>query len=202
MKKVMTLLIALSASVSLAGCAMEMGGGAASGASVTRFHLGQPIARGEIRVEVGDPGAIGSLELAALSAPVERELARQGWTVISGNPRTEQVAVVRLRQGRRAASSGSGVSIGFGAGTGGYRSGVSGGVGATIPVGGSGPIVISELSVRIQRRSDATVAWEGRATTEARETSALASPAAVADYLSAALFRDFPGESGRTIRVR
>jgi len=202
MKKVTILLIALGTSVALSGCAMEMGGGAASGASVTRFHLGQPIARGEIRVEAGSAGEIGSLELAALAAPVERELARQGWTVISGNPRTEQVAVVRLRQGRRAASSGGGVSIGIGGGSGGYRSGVAGGVGATIPVGGSGPIVMSELSVRIQRRSDATVAWEGRATTEARETSGLASPGAAADYLAAALFRDFPGESGRTIRVR
>ena len=202
MKKSTTLLIALGATLSLSGCAMETGGGVASGASVTRFHLGQPIARGEIRVEAGDPGELGSLELAALATPVERELARLGWTVVGGNPRTEQVAVVRLRQGRRAAPSRGGLSIGVGGGTGGYRSGVGAGVGATIPVGGSGPIVMSELSVRIQRRSDATVWWEGRAITEARETAALAAPHAAADYLAAALFRDFPGESGRTIRVR
>ena len=120
----------------------------------------------------------------------------------SGNARSEQVAIVRLRQGRRAASSGSGLSVGIGGGTGGYRSGVSAGVGATIPLGGSGPIVMTELSVRIQRRSDSTVYWEGRAISEARENSPLASPQAAADRLAAALFRDFPGESGRTIRVR
>jgi hypothetical protein len=122
--------------------------------------------------------------------------------VTRGNARSEQVAVVRLRQGRRAASGGSGLSIGIGGGTGGYRSGVGAGVGATIPLGGSGPIVMSELSVRIQRRSDATVAWEGRAVTEARENSTMANPQSAADRLATALFQDFPGESGRTIRVR
>lgn len=202
MKKSLTLLAALAAASALSGCAMEMGGGAATDVGVTRFHLGQPIARGEIRVEAGDPGEMGSLELATLAAPVERELTRLGWTVTSGNARSEQVAIVRLRQGRRAASSGSGLSIGIGGATGGYRSGVGVGAGATIPIGGSGPIVMSELSVRIQRRSDATVAWEGRAVTEAREASPLASPQGATDRLASALFRDFPGESGRTIRVR
>jgi hypothetical protein len=201
MKKSISLLVGLAVVSSLGGCTMEMGS-AASGASVTRFHLGQPIARGDIRVEAGDPGEMGSLELAILAAPIERELTRLGWTVTSGNARSEQVAIVRLRQGRRASSSGSGLSVGIGGGTGGYRSGVGAGVGATIPLGGSGPIVMSELSVRIQRRSDATVAWEGRAVTEARETNPAASPQAAADRLAAALFRDFPGESGRSIRVR
>jgi hypothetical protein len=56
--------------------------------------------------------------------------------------------------------------------------------------------------VRIQRRSDATVAWEGRARMDARAGSALAERGAAVDALAAALFRDFPGESGRTIRAR
>ena len=73
----------------------------------------------------------------------------------------------------------------------------------TVPGGhGSNLVVGSQLSVRIQRRSDATVAWEGRAQTEARANTPLASRAAAADRLAAALFRDFPGESGRTISVR
>jgi hypothetical protein len=37
---------------------------------------------------------------------------------------------------------------------------------------------------------------------EARAGTDLASPGAAVDRLAAALFRDFPGESGRTIRVR
>jgi len=175
--------------------------GAREGASVTRFHLGQQIARAEIRVEPGDAN-VGGLEFSALAAPVERELVRLGWTVAGGNARSEQVAIVRIQQGRRATSSGGGLSIGIGGGTGGYRSGAGLGVGGTIPLGGSGPIVVTELSVRIQRRSDATVAWEGRANLEARENTPLADPRAAADLLAAALFRDFPGESGRTIRVR
>ena len=202
MKKRLALLAALAAAAALSGCAMDMGGGVATDVAATRFHLGQPIARGEIRVEGGEAVDMGAPELVVLAVPVERELTRLGWTVTRGNARSEQVAVVRLRQGRRAATSGSGLSIGIGGGTGGYRSGAGVGVGATIPIGGSGPIVISELSVRIQRRSDGSVAWEGRAVTEARETSPLASPQAAADRLAAALFQDFPGESGRTIRVR
>ena len=64
------------------------------------------------------------------------------------------------------------------------------------------PIVTTQLEVRIQRRSDATVAWEGRADLESRADSPLASPAAAVDRLAEALFRDFPGESGQTMRVR
>jgi hypothetical protein len=76
------------------------------------------------------------------------------------------------------------------------------GVGGTIPVSGSGPIVVTQMDVRIQRRSDGTVAWEGRAEIEAREGTPLADPRNAADRLAIALFQDFPGESGRTIRAR
>ena len=200
MRNRLALAITLAAATLLGGCMTDRGMGTRGGANVTRFHLGQQIARAEIRVEPGDraPG----LEFAALAGPVERELARLGWTVASGNERSEQVAIVRVQQGRRAAPGGGGLSVGVGGGTGGGRSGVGVGVGTTIPIGGSGPIVVTELSVRIQRRSDATVAWEGRADLEAREGAPLADPRAAADVLANALFRDFPGESGRTIRTR
>lgn len=200
---------ALLAAALLAGCAMEMGGGMPSGASVTRFHLGQPIARGQIAVEPADPADANSLEFSQVSASVERELTRLGWTVAAGNARSEQVAVVRVEQGVREGRRGrSGLSIGIGGSTGSYGrrggSSVGVGVGGTIPIGGrrSSEIVGTELAVRIQRRSDATVAWEGRAQTEARGNSPLADKRAAADLLAGALFRDFPGESGRTIRVR
>jgi hypothetical protein len=58
------------------------------------------------------------------------------------------------------------------------------------------------LEVGIRRRSDATVFWEGRAVSEARTGSAEAASTAAVERLAGALFRDFPGESGRTIRVR
>lgn len=193
----------LIAAALAAGCATEFGGGAQSGASVTRFHLGQPIARGEIAVEPADRSEAGTLEFAQLAAPIERELTRLGWTVVQGNARSEQVAVVRVDQGSREARSRSGLSIGVGGGTGGYRGGGVGvGVGGTIPLGRAGPIIVTDLGIRIQRRSDATVAWEGRAQMEARIGAPGSDAREATDRLARALFQDFPGESGRTIRVR
>ena len=159
-----TLLLA----VLLAACQTtpRQGAGVPGGVSVTRFHLGQPVARGEIRVEPVDAAEASSLDFAQVSAPVERELTRLGWTVAQANERSEQVAAVRVVQTNRDSS------------------------------------VVTELSVRIQRRSDATVAWEGRASLEARSNAALADRRAAVDRLATALFQDFPGESGRTIRVR
>ena len=157
---------ALILAVGLSGCETtgDSGGGAPRGIQVTRTHLGQPIARGEIRVEPSTPEAVGA-EFSQEEAAVGRELTRLGWTVLPAKTTTEQVAVVRVNQ------------------TGGDRAS-------------------TELRVRIQRRSDATVAWEGRAIAEARSDSPGAARAAAVDALAAALFRDFPGESGRTIRVR
>jgi hypothetical protein len=175
MKKSVPVLTALLVAASLAGCATTGPGGrgTSQGISVTRFHLGQEIARAEIRVEPANPAEVNSPAFAQLAAPVERELSRLGWTVARGNARSEQVAVVRFQQGSREAAR-----------------------------GGAQGDVVTELGVRIQRRSDATVAWEGRAQLEARASSTLAGGAAAADRLAEALFRDFPGESGRTIRVR
>ena len=202
MNKILSGLAALSALALVAGCATD---DMVTGASVTAFHLGQPIARGPIAVESVDPRDTGSLEFAQISASVARELTRLGWTVVPNNA-SEQVAMVSLTQQSRAAERRSGLSIGIGGGTGSYgrHGGVAVGGGVAIPVGrgGTNLIVGSQLSVRIQRRSDATVAWEGRAQTEARAGTPTATRAGAADRLAAALFRDFPGESGRTIRVR
>jgi hypothetical protein len=205
MKKTHLKMIVLLASASLAGCATERAAPSARDASVTRFHLGQPIARGDIRVEPADPERANSLEFSRIASSVGRELTRLGWTVTSGNARSEQVALVRIEQGSRdAMRSRPGLSVGVGGGTGSWgRSGVGVGVGASLPIGSrSNELVVTELGVRIQRRSDATVAWEGRAELEARAGSELTQPGVAADRLAAALFQGFPGESGRTIRVR
>ena len=203
MNKFLSGLAAFSALALLAGCATEEMAG--SGASVTRFHLGQPIARGAIAVEAVDPRDQNSLEFSQVSAAVARELTRLGWSVVP-NSASEQVAMVSLVQQSREAARRSGLTIGIGGGTASYgrHGGVGVGGGVAVPVGGRGTnlIVGSQLGVRIQRRSDATVAWEGRAQMEARAGSPLATRAGAADRLAAALFRDFPGESGRTIRVR
>jgi len=167
MKKSAVVLAALLAVGFLPGCE-SMGGGSGDrqGISVTRLHLGQEIARGEIRVESADPMQASSLDFAQVGGRVERELTRLGWQVTPTNARSEQVAVVRFNQT------------------------------------GGGEMAVSELNVRIQRRSDATVAWEGRAQLQALPPASPAERAALVDRLAEALFRDFPGESGRTIRVR
>ena len=206
MNKIASHLGALCGIALLAGCTMDMGGGGGSSdASVTRFHLGQPVARGPIAIEPADPADAGSLEFGQVAGAVGRELTRLGWTVEPGG-RSEQVAVVTITQGARPGGRRGGLSIGLGVGGGSYgrHGGVGAGVGGTVPITGGGPttVVGTELSVRIQRRSDATVAWEGRAQIEARGGTPLASRAGAADKLAWALFRDFPGESGRTIRVR
>ncbi len=155
--------------LALSGCESmgESGSRLPQGAEVTRTHLGQPIARGEIRVEPEGTATAGDPAFAREEAAVGRELARLGWTVSPAKTTTEQVALVRLSQVIRPNDR-----------------------------------VWTELRVRIQRRSDATVSWEGRAEAEARAGSAAAERAAAVDALATVLFQDFPGESGRTIRAR
>jgi hypothetical protein len=92
------------------------------------------------------------------------------------------------------------VMIGVGGGSYGWHGGAGGGV--SFPVGGGArQLVGTLLEVRIKRRSDGTIFWEGRATTEARPGAPEAQPVAAVEKLAAALFQDFPGESGRTIRL-
>lgn len=168
---------------------------------VTRFHLGTQPARGEIAVEPIDPTMRGTLEFSRYAAAVERQLAAHGWRVVPGG-RSEQVALVRVEQSsREALRRRSGLSIGLGGGS--YGGGVGVGGGVTVPIGGSraGPIVVTELAVRLQRRAGGTAIWEGRAQSEAAAGTPQAYPANAVDRLAAALFRGFPGESGRTIRV-
>jgi hypothetical protein len=202
MKRFASCLGVLSGLTLLAGCATDM---APTPPSVTRFHLGQPIARSVIAVEPSDPEDVNKPEFDQVADAVGRELSRLGWTVEPRNGRSEQVAVVSVNQESRIARRRSGFSIGIGGGVGsvGRRSAVGVGGGVNVPVGRTtNEVVATQLSVRIQRRSDATVAWEGRAEYEARAGTAEASRAGAAARLAEALFRDFPGESGRTIRVR
>ena len=190
--------------LSTASCS-TIGGGPAP-VEVTRFHLGQQIARGPIAVEPFEPADANSLEFRSYAGAIENELRRLGWNVVNTVGQSEQVALVDVEQGSREAlaNSGSSVSVGVGGSTGGWRSGVGGGIGIGIPLfgGGSRDIVATLLEVSIKRRSDGTVFWEGRATSEARAGTPEAERTIAVQKLAEALFRDFPGESGRTIRVR
>jgi hypothetical protein len=176
----------------LAGCAS--GGGkerpAAGGIDVARFHLGEPVARAQIAIEPFDKADSSRPEFPAYSVAVGRQLSRLGWTVVPSTTRTEQVALIDVEQGsREAVAALSAARIGRG-------------ISATVPGGTSANVTATLLEVAIRRRSDGTVFWEGRAVGEAPTGSAEAGRTAVVERLAGALFQDFPGESGRTIRVR
>jgi hypothetical protein len=186
---------ALLSILAAAGCASSRagGGGAAggAGADVARFHLGETtIARAQIAIEPFDRADANRPEFPRYAAAVARELSRLGWTVVNTSGQSEQIALIDVEQGSREAIAAlSAARIGRGVAT-------------TVPQGSSTDITATLLEVGIRRRSDATVFWEGRAVGEARTGSAEAASGAAVERLASALFRDFPGESGRTIRVR
>lgn len=176
---------------SLAGCSTSGGGGgSAGGVEVARFHLGEQVARSQIAIEPFDRADSNSAEWPAYAAAVERHLTRLGWTVVRTVGQSEQVALIDVTQGsREAIAAQTSARIGRG-------------LARSASAGSSAGIVATLLEVGIKRRSDGTVFWEGRAVDEARTGSAQAASQAAVERLAAALFRDFPGESGRTIRIR
>lgn len=163
---------------------------------VTRFHLPGGVAPGPVQPAAG----VTSLERGVYDAAVMRELARLGFpTADAGARYTVSTEVTRdERPGRRR----SGFSIGIGGGSFGYRSGVGVGASTSFPVGGRSSDILTRLSVQIRERATGGVVWEGRAETESSSRSRDAAPDHTAEALAAALFRDFPGESGRTMRIR
>jgi hypothetical protein len=163
---------------------------AAGGVDVARFHLGEPVARAQIAIEPFDKADGNRPEFPAYATAVGRQLSRLGWTVVPSTTQSEQIALIDLEQGSREAIAAlSAARIGRG---------VSGGA----PAGTSANVTATLLEVAIRRRSDGTVFWEGRAVDEAVTGSSGAARTAAVERLATALFRDFPGESGRTIRVR
>jgi hypothetical protein len=182
----------------LAGCAAQT-----PPVELTRFHLGQPIAPGEIMVEPRNPNDAKSLEFEAIAASVARELKARGFSIAPNLPRSELVAVIEIETAtRQTGPERSTFSIGLGGGT--YGGGVGVGGGVSLPVGKkiTPRATRTGLFVQIKRRSDGTVIWEGRARLEARDGTPYASTTAAIDRLAAALFKDFPGESGRPIIVK
>jgi hypothetical protein len=194
---------ALLLAASLAGCTATWGddSGTHYATEATRFHLGDPIARGPIAIEAVTPSETATPEFRTYADIIARHLSQQGWTVVNTVGGSEQVAIVNVQQRNFADARHAPVMIGVGGGSYGWHGGAGGGV--SFPVGGGArQLVGTLLEVRIKRRSDATVFWEGRATTEARPAAPEAQPVAAVEKLAAILFQDFPGESGRTIRTR
>jgi hypothetical protein len=184
MKAVFLRTSGLLLALSLAACTTGAGGGSdGGGIDITRMHLGQPVARGPIAVEAFEPADANSAEFATYAQSVQRQLTRLGWTVAATRGQTEQVALIDVEQGTRGALQGRGMRIG---------------AGAAPAVGGSPNASATMLEVSIKRRSDGSVVWEGRALADDGGSDRTA----LVERLSQALFQDFPGESGRTIRAR
>ena len=204
----------LLASLPLAACAT---GGGLPPTQVLRYHLGEPIERGTVRVEAAAapasaPGIAAaiptSLEERTYLAAVEAALVRNGYALAQAGAQPQLIAAVSLnRQGRLAPPRRSPVSIGIGGGGfsgGGYRGGGGVGLGGGVgfPLGGRGAreVTETELAVTIKRRADQSPVWEGRA----HNYSDPRGPGAGddANRLATALFAGFPGESGRTVEVK
>lgn len=181
------------AALSLGGCAATV-----SPVQVTRFHLGGQIAPGGIAIESATGGDSNSLEFGTYAAAVRRQL-----TIIGlGETAPLYTAIVDVNRDKRAAEAArSPFSIGIGGGTGGGGLGV--GIGTSFGIGKpkARQIIATQLSVKIKRRSDQSILWEGRAQTEALETAPAAQVGIAADKLAKALFSGFPGTSGATILV-
>jgi hypothetical protein len=172
-------------------------------ADVTRFHLGQPVARSTVYLEPVEPAQASSLEFRTYASAVAEELRQLGFTPVQSLAQAELVGVVDVDQTtRESLSRGSGLSVGIGGGTFGRNVGIGGSV--NIPVGKrkSNDIAVNMLSFQLKRRSDNSVIWEGRAMTEGRVGSEAGALGTVVPSLADALFRDFPGPSGRTVSVK
>lgn len=197
--------------VLVAGAAMSLGACATtptrSPVEVSRFHLGAPLETGTVSAEATSAGWATSLESQVYTGAVATELGRYGYAAPAAGTPSQYLAVVGVtRTTRQGPPRRSPITIGIGGGTstGGYGGGVGIGGGVSFPIGKPRyrEIILTDLSVQIRRRTDGTVIWEGHAQTAADSQSPDAQANAEAAKLAAAIFRDFPGESGRTITVR
>ncbi|MGN6376695.1 MAG: DUF4136 domain-containing protein [Sphingomonas sp.] len=183
--------------LALAGCATTRP------VEVTRFHLDQPISRGTIDVEPVAGAGPASIEFKTYAAAVEGELLGLGFTTApTGGTAQYLVTVNFMRASRGIIDEGAPVHLGLGIGSFGRHVGGGGDVGFGIGKHRHKELIASQLAVRITDRARGTTLWEGRAELDGAMGEKEASPGATATKLARALFKGFPGESGRTIKVQ
>ncbi len=168
---------------------------------VTRFHIlatpAPSLAGNSIRVEPADPEAAFSLQFGALVASANAELAKAGFKMAAGGQPVDHVARIRLSGNSEVMRKRSPISIGIGGGTGGWNSGIGGGV--SFPIGGGVRTVTAALlTLQIRRTSDNSALWEGRASTIAPSID----PISAAPVLLQALLKGFPGPNGQSVTVK
>ncbi|ALJ15951.1 DUF4136 domain-containing protein [Sphingopyxis macrogoltabida] len=205
----------------LSAMALTLGGCATAvpPVEVTRFHSAAPTgwAAGTHyvvdTVPLGDaaaPDGVGvgasgpSLEWDSYRAAVERQLQLQGFVPAENGARAPLKVRIGFDRADRNAGVGkrSPVSVGVGGSTGSYGSGVGLGIGINLGGGGSKWMLDLQLAVRIDDAATGQALWEGRALTAVSAKAPAAQPSLAAAKLADALFKGFPGESGRTITVK
>ncbi|OQW75903.1 MAG: hypothetical protein BVN32_10340 [Proteobacteria bacterium ST_bin14] len=176
---------------------------AATPVKVTRFHLGTAIIPAEVAIQPGTGSDPQSLEQQQFAGIVAAEMTRLGFAPVAADAPAPLVATVRFtRTTRDETAARPPVSIGLVGGTNGT------GIGTGLSLGfGAGKratrsFYTTELFVQLRQRSDGAAIWEGRAVMEANARAKDAQPNVMSEKLVRALFRGFPGESGRTIIVR
>jgi Domain of unknown function (DUF4136) len=199
------LIPALAAALMLSGCVVPTGP-----VEVSRFNRaaeGQSYGSGSFTVVAKGWGASqsgGSPIQTPYTAAVAREMQRVGYTDLADQNKSDLIVEVSTQVNNASMSDArSPVSVGVGGSTGGYGSGVGVGVGLDITnlINKPKPRIMTELSVRIVKRSDNIVIWEGRASQQASAGTPAAQPGIAASKLAEALFKDFPGNSGESITV-
>lgn len=195
---------AIAVAALVAACTTTPRGGPVD---VTRYHLGNAIPLGTVAFEpVGGQIATGP-EYRTYADAVRAEMTRLGFTPSTDLRAADYIAAIGFQ--RRPAGTvqqPAPVSIGLGGGgvSGGRRGGgvgLGGGVGIGIG-GGTREVLATDILVQLRRQGDATVIWDGKATTQAIARTDDAQPVVQAQKVASALFRDFPGESGITITVK
>ncbi len=190
-----SLFAAVALSLTVSACVVPTGP-----VEVTRFNR---VADGYIYGDgsyIATPAKAGdALSLSPYLAAVAREMQQIGYSEKLDN--SDVIAEDSVSARKIEAPQRSPVSVGVGGSTGSYGSGVGVGLGFDLGSLGNKERVQTTLSVRLLRRSDNLVIWEGRAEQSAGATSPAAQPGIAASKLASALFQDFPGKSGETVTV-
>lgn len=194
---------AMAASLFLSACVVPTGP-----VEVSRFNRvaeGQSYGSGSFVVVVAGNGE-NSLQSSPYTAAVEREMQKAGYSNVASGMESDVIAEVSAQIIPAGARGGrSPVSVGVGGSSGRYGSGVGVGVGVgmdiTNLINKPKQRIITQLSVRILNRADKLVIWEGKAFQEASVGSPAAQPGIAASKLAEALFTDFPGNSGETVKI-
>ena len=162
---------------------------------ISRFHLDNPIPAQPVNIKASENG---SIEFKNYSDIVASELAKNGFPPSKADEAVFiDVDITRgmvIKPPKR-----SPFSVGIGGGSFGGNVGVGGS--ASFPVGGgANEVYATKLEVKFIQRAENTIMWEGRA---ARETEAAPeNPTELMRKMVAALFLDFPGDSGKTVVIK